>query len=101
MENISDPLRQELLGLGPEYARQLTRLLSTTSTSQWQEISSLFGERSTFATTAAQQQMAGQVGQKATQIIFNITGNQIMSDRDIEPLTDKIVTKLKLAGVPI
>jgi hypothetical protein len=99
--NISSALKNELTSMGPESGSQLAKLLKTTDSATWKKISEQFGLKGQYATQAAQSQMGGQLGAKATQIIFQITGNNITNDRDIEMLTDKITSKLKIAGVPI
>jgi hypothetical protein len=98
---ISQDLLKELSNLGPEGARQLQNI-ARMSDAKLSEASGLYGQKMGYARGFAYDSYMSdrQSSRAAEQIIINITGNTIKTeDEEVEAMANKIVQRLKLAGV--
>ena len=100
---LSQQLMNELRGMGAGSASQI-QALTRMSDERLAEFQSLYGQRMSIAGQEAQAQIAGQNMIDTlieSQINITITDSNIRNDEDAEKTAQKIIQKLKLAGVRI
>lgn len=90
----------KLLSMGPEYASQVKGLAKMTDEKLGQ-YTQLFGQKEGLSYEMGYKMEAGKELQniKNQQLIFNITGNTIKEDLDIDLIANRIIQKLKIEGV--
>lgn len=90
----------KLLSLGPQYASQVKGLASMTD-QKLGEYTELFGKKEGLSYEMGYKMEAGKELQniKNQQLIFNITGNKITEEFEIDLIANKIIQKLKVEGV--
>lgn len=100
-KGVSSFLLNELRSMGPGSASEIAGL-ARLSTDKLKEYESLYSQKYGIAG----QQAAASVGFSRSaekiiesQIIVDVTGNYVIGNRDIDDLTDKIIYRLRAAGV--